>query len=62
MKKIVAINGESWAKNLTGIERVAQDTVTYLDKICSPNEFELVVPIRQGYGHVPHAALCRSHL
>ena len=44
MKKIVAINGESWAKNLTGIERVAQDTVTYLDKICSPNEFELVVP------------------
>ncbi|MBQ5433122.1 MAG: glycosyltransferase, partial [Treponema sp.] len=44
MKKIVAINGESWAKNLTGIERVAQDTVTYLDKICSPGEFELVVP------------------
>jgi len=44
MKKIVAINGESWAKNLTGIERVAQDTVTYLDKICSPGEFELVIP------------------
>lgn len=44
MKKIIAINGESWARNLTGIERVASDTVQYLDALFKSGEAELIVP------------------
>lgn len=43
MKKII-INGESYARNLTGIERVCTETILELDKICAPDEIELVIP------------------
>ena len=43
MKKII-INGESYARNLTGIERVCTETILELDKICTPDEIELVIP------------------
>lgn len=41
---IIAINGESWCRNLTGIERVAIEVTSYLDEKFSPNQAELVVP------------------
>ncbi|MCR5188842.1 MAG: glycosyltransferase family 4 protein [Treponema sp.] len=43
MKKII-INGESYARNITGIERVCIETVRELDKLCKPGEIEIVVP------------------
>lgn len=43
-KKVIAINGESWCRPLTGIERVAFETVKYLDEKFSPGCAELVVP------------------
>lgn len=43
-KKILAINGESYCRNITGIERVATDIVKSLDKIAKQNEIELIVP------------------
>lgn len=46
MKKneIIAINGESWCRNLTGIERLAIEVTKYLDSIVQPGTMELVVP------------------
>lgn len=43
MSKKIIINGESWCRNVTGIERVAIDTVTILDSLCNKNEIELVI-------------------
>lgn len=43
-KKIIAINGESWCRELTGIERLAFETVRYLDEKFSSDCAELVVP------------------
>lgn len=43
MRKII-INGESYARNITGIERVCIETIQELDKICQPGEIELVIP------------------
>ena len=44
MKKKIIINGEFYCNNLTGIERVATDTIPVLDKLASPGEIELVIP------------------
>ena len=43
-KKTIAINGESWCRNLTGIERLAIEVTQYLDFMVQSGEFELVVP------------------
>lgn len=42
--KIIAINGESWCRNLTGIERLAIEVTCYLDKLVEPGQVELVLP------------------
>ena len=44
MNKKIIINGESFARNITGIERVCIDTIHELDKICKKDEIELVIP------------------
>ena len=44
MQKIIAINGESFCRNLTGIERLAIEVTKYLDKLVQPDQMELVVP------------------
>lgn len=44
MKKKIIINGESYARNITGIERVCIETLNELDKLCKPDEIELVIP------------------
>lgn len=44
LKKIIAINGESWCRELTGIERLAFETVKYLDEKFPSDCAELVVP------------------
>ena len=44
MKRKIIINGESYARNVTGIERVCIETIQELDKICQPDEIELVIP------------------
>ncbi|MCH5290816.1 MAG: glycosyltransferase family 4 protein [Treponema sp.] len=44
MQKRILINGEAWCHNLTGIERVAIDTVSALDGIAEPGFLELVLP------------------
>lgn len=43
-KEIIAINGESWCRNLTGIERLAIEVTKYLDDLVKPGQMELVVP------------------
>lgn len=43
-RKIIAINGESWCRNLTGIERLAIEVTGYLDSLCQPGQLELVLP------------------
>ena len=43
--QIIAINGESWCRNLTGIERLAIEVTLYFDSIVAPGTMELVVPI-----------------
>lgn len=43
-KKIVAINGESFCRTLTGIERLAVEVVKYLDGMVHPGQMELIVP------------------
>ena len=43
-KKVIAINGESWCREVTGIERVAFETVKYLDEKIPSGCAELVVP------------------
>lgn len=43
-EKIVAINGEPWIGSVTGIERVAFDTLQGLDNIARPGLLELVLP------------------
>lgn len=42
--RIIAINGESWCRNVTGIERVAIETVKELDTMVESGKIELVVP------------------
>lgn len=42
--KILSINGEFFCRNLTGIERVAIDTLAALDKLLPPGRVELVLP------------------
>ena len=42
--RIIAINGESWCRQLTGIERLAIEVTQYLDDLVSPGQMELVVP------------------
>lgn len=44
MSRKIIINGESYARNVTGIERVCIETIQELDKICQPDEIELVIP------------------
>ncbi|MBO7123329.1 MAG: glycosyltransferase family 4 protein [Treponema sp.] len=44
MTKVLAINGEFFCKNLTGIERVATDTLLVLDGLLPPGRVELVLP------------------
>ena len=44
MNRKIIINGESYARNITGIERVCIETIQELDKICQPGEIELVIP------------------
>ena len=44
LKRKIAINGESWCKNLTGIERVAHEVTEELDCLVRQGEMELVVP------------------
>ncbi|MBR5096478.1 MAG: glycosyltransferase family 1 protein, partial [Treponema sp.] len=44
MTKILAINGEFFCRNLTGIERVAIDTLDVLDGLLPPGHVELVLP------------------
>ena len=43
-KKIIAINGESWCRKLTGIERLAIEVTGYLDALVKPGQVELVIP------------------
>ncbi len=42
--KVIAINGESWCRNVTGIERVAIETTRHLDALVPAGKIELVVP------------------
>ncbi len=42
--KLIAINGEFFCRNLTGIERVAIDTTLELDKLFPPDRLELILP------------------
>jgi glycosyltransferase involved in cell wall biosynthesis len=42
--RVIAINGESWCHNLTGIERLAIEVTEALDGMIRPGEIELVVP------------------
>lgn len=42
--KIIAINGESWCRPVTGIERLAFDTVKEMDNLVEMGKMELVVP------------------
>ena len=51
MRNKIIINGESFARNITGIERVCIETIQELDKICKPGEIELVIP--QNVKHNP---------
>lgn len=44
MKHKIIINGESWCRNTTGIERLAIEVTQALDSLFSPEEAELVVP------------------
>ena len=44
MTKILAINGEFFCRNLTGIERVAIDTLQAMDGLLPPGRVELVLP------------------
>ena len=44
MPRKIIINGEFYCNNLTGIERVATDTIPVLDKLAAPGEIELVIP------------------
>lgn len=42
--KLITINGESWCRNLTGIERLAIEVTKALDDMFLPGQAELVVP------------------
>lgn len=44
LKRKIAINGEPWCKNLTGIERLAREVTEALDSLVQKDEMELVVP------------------
>ena len=42
--KVVCINGESWVRNLTGIERLAIEATCFLDRMVPKGTVRLVVP------------------
>jgi glycosyltransferase involved in cell wall biosynthesis len=42
---MISIDGRFTVRNIGGMERYAYETLKELDKICKPNQFELVVPI-----------------
>lgn len=42
--QVICINGESWCRNLTGIERLAIEVTKFLDDMVKPGQIELVVP------------------
>lgn len=42
--KLLAINGEFFCRNLTGIERLAIEVTGFLDKMVAPNKVELIIP------------------
>lgn len=42
--KLLAINGEFFCRNLTGIERLAIEVTGFLDEMVAPNKVELVIP------------------
>ena len=42
--RVVCINGESWVRTLTGIERLATETTRFLDTMVQKGAFRLVVP------------------
>ena len=44
MHKLIAINGESWCRKMTGVERVAVEVTEALDSLVMPGEVELIVP------------------
>lgn len=54
MKKILAINGEFFCRNLTGIERVAIDALQAMDSLLPQGRVELVLP--QNAQNVPQYA------
>ena len=43
-KKLICINGESWCRPLTGIERLAIEVTQILDTLVKPNQVELILP------------------
>ena len=44
MHRKIMINGESWCRTLTGVERLAIEVTQALDSLFAPNEAELIVP------------------
>ena len=52
MNKKICINGESWCRNLTGIERLAIEVTKYLDEMTKPGEIELILP--KNAKNIPH--------
>ena len=44
MKKTIIINGESWCRNLTGIERLAIEVTNAFDNLVVQGEMELLLP------------------
>ncbi|MCR4821497.1 MAG: glycosyltransferase family 4 protein [Treponema sp.] len=51
-KRIIAINGECWCRNLTGIERLAIEVTSYLDELVKPGQMELILP--SNAKNIPH--------
>ena len=52
MNKKICINGESWCRNLTGIERLAIEVTKHLDEMTKPGEIELILP--KNAKNIPH--------
>lgn len=44
MKKIIAINGDFYCREITGVERLAVEVTRNLDALRAPGEMEIVVP------------------
>ena len=43
-KKVVAINGDFYARKITGIERLGIEVTKCLDELVKPGQMELIVP------------------